>query len=502
MNLDPLKRLLARRLGLHFEGESESRLRSALDTRLAAVGGVGLADYLGRLREDAAEFQALAGLLTIQESYFYREPRHLWLLTEHLAPALLGGRGPGDPVRIFSVGCAAGEEPYSIVMALWERWGESTARRFRIEAADLDPGALARARAGRYRPWSLRGLAPVSAARWFAPAPGGMRELAVEIRRTVAFRVLNLVADPLPADLGGQDLIFYRNLSIYFDAATREAVLRRLWTLLRPGGYLIVGTAETLGNGGGPFTLCERDGVWYFQKEEPAPRAGAPVASGGAWPRAAGDPSAPVAGVGGDARRPSLSAAVSPRALEVPTGADPPCPPPAPPQRWGEGRYREALALAQVERFAAAAELLAPVCARPDAPAGALLLAALVLAETGDSRGAAAAADRVLVADPWSAPAQVLLGRLAHQRGDLEGAVAHLRRAVYASPDYWPAHFALAECRAAAGLEAAARREYRIVLRLLERDGAGVIAPLPMRLPLADLRLLCQARLTRLAESP
>ncbi len=505
MNLDAAKRFLCRRLGLQFEDHAETRLRSALQSRIAATGQPGLADYLARLAGDAVELHALINLLTVKESHFFREPQHLRLLTEHLAPLLLGEHADGAPVRILSVGCAAGEEPYSIAIVLRERWGDAAVQRFRIEAADLDPEALALARAGRYRPWSLRGLDPTRATRWFNPAPDGTRELAREVRDAVAFRTLNLVADPLPDDLRGQDLIFYRNLSIYFDAPTREAVLRRLRSLLCPGGYLIVGTAETLANDRGLLQLREHAGVWYFAHPGAAERGAAP----GRAPAPPTGRSVSSATDNETAGRGARCDTASPMSVQDQGGGSTMAPGPfrkragagitvvGPPPATGapstparEARRPSAALEPPGDALAAPAELL-PTAHR--------------LAESGDPEGAAAAAWRALEADPWSVEARVLLGHLARLAGDLPSAAEHLRRAVYACPDHWPAHFELAECRAAAGQDGAARREYRIVLRLLDQartEHARTAAPgtLAAPLPVADLRLLCRARLARLGE--
>ena len=451
MNLEAARGLLQVRLGLRFEGQDEARLQRAVHQRMTALGMDADAAYLGHLSADTTELAALAGLLTIKETYFWREPQHLRLLTEHLAPLLLRGRAAGAPVRILSAGCATGEEPYSIAMALRERYAAAAARLFRIEAVDLDAQAIDAACTGRYRPYALRALDPGLKARWFTPVPDGTHQVTEPIRQGVAFRPLNLVADPYPDALHGQDLIFYRNLSIYFDAATREAVLRRLRTLLRPGGYLIVGLAETLANGFGLFALCEQEGIWYFVN----------AAEDAAPPRAL-----PTAGPGTADRR------------------SPPAAPPAP---------------AMVPLDPGPARDTAPQVA--SAPSS-ILDEARREAQCADHEGAAAAARRVLALDAWSVDALVLLGRIARARGDLGEAVAHLRRAIYARADHWPAHLELAQCRAADGHPEAARREYRIALRLLGEAGpaADQTGPLPAALPVADLRHLCRARLARLGE--
>ncbi len=277
MNLEDAKTLLKSRLGLSFEGHGENLLRQAIEHRQAAIGATGASttlDYVARLALDAEELDALTSLLTINETYFYREPEHLRLLTDHLAPELLRIRPPGRPVRILCVGCATGEEPYSIRMALRERWGDQSDPDFAITGADLDREALAGARRGSYRPLAFRALDPALQARWFTATPEGDWRLADSIRGSVDFMQLNLLAASYPDELKGQDLIFYRNLSIYFDAPTRQVIMGRLGDLLQPDGYLIVGLAETLANDYGLLTLRGQGGVWYFAKQPAAPAPG------------------------------------------------------------------------------------------------------------------------------------------------------------------------------------------------------------------------------------
>lgn len=546
MIVQAAKALVKSRLGLSFEGQGEPPLRRAIERRLAATGASASLDYVARLAQDPEELDALASLLTINETYFYREPEHLRLLTDHLAPALLRTRPPGRPVRILCVGCATGEEPYSIRMALRERWGEASDRDFAITGADLDREALAAARRSRYRPLAFRALDPALRARWFTATPEGDWRLADSIRDSVDFLQLNLLAASYPDTLGGQDLIFYRNLSIYFDAPTRQLVMGRLGGLLQPAGYLIVGLAETLANDYGLLTLREQGGVWYFSKQPatpgPGPGPGAKPARRTLPTRArlaaVGPDAAPDVGAGSGTgsgagtgtgagsrlgvvaagsvarppshgvpprppvtARPALSATAPVAASAAPTTA-------ATTQAatatvatpTAAQRYQQALDLARAERFTAALETLAPLCAAPKADPAHLTLRAQILHAQGDLTGAEDTARQVLAADPWALEALVLLGRISRAQGRLEAAVEHLRHAIYQRPDYWPAHGELAECRRAAGQDEAARREYGIALRLLAArpEVLAQAGPLPPALSWMDLRQLYQARLARL----
>jgi len=530
MNLTQTKALIRERLGLHFDGYQEAWLQRAVEAQMAALGTTAPDVYLTRLREDAAVMQALTSLLTIKETYFYREPHHFRLLTEHLAPRLLRTRDPDDPIRILSVGCATGEEPYSIAIALRQRWGEQAERLFQISAADVDERALDQARGGRYRSFSFRAMPDDLITRWFTAAPDDTRLIAPAVRRQVRFRPLNLLDAQFPDDLFGHDLIFYRNLSIYFDAATRVAVLGRLSALLRPDGYLIVGTAETLANDLGVLPTRQHEGVWFFAKQAPErlaePIRGRAATPAGTVPNGWDAPTADTLTPGEAKSRRAAPPANPNPFVDVRTHADPrladanaeqvvPTARAAQPQaaptaqaaaaiRPAARRYQEALGLARAEQVDAALACLAPLGVAATDPECMTLQAHLLL-ERGDLEAARAAARQVLIADAWSVDALVLLGRSARARGDLDEAVDALRRAIYQRPEHWPAHFQLAECHRAAGRDDAARREYRIVLRQLADARAGVGAaqtgPLPSALSLTDLRLLCEARLHGLADA-
>jgi chemotaxis protein methyltransferase CheR len=271
MNLDALLNFIHAHLGLNAGHYGQEAWRELLLKRIATVGDHSPEAYLIRLQTDERELHTLTSLITINETYFYREPQHLRLLTEQLCPELLAQRtAAGRPVRILSVGCSTGEEPYSILMALRERYGELAEQLFEINAGDVDREVLDRARAGVYGRFSFRALSQTLQDRYFTPCDANQFQIDARLRQQVQFQPFNLLAPDYPAQLVGQDVIFFRNVSIYFDAPTRQRVQEQLKTLLVPGGYLFVGIAETLANDFGVLTLRERQGVFLFVNAPPA----------------------------------------------------------------------------------------------------------------------------------------------------------------------------------------------------------------------------------------
>ncbi|MBS4095305.1 MAG: protein-glutamate O-methyltransferase CheR, partial [Sulfuricella sp.] len=265
LDLAPYQELIKQRCGLILEGNNADKLATVLAQRSAVLGCADPADYYTRLYGDHTEFQELVNLLTINETYFFREPEQLELLTGTLAPRLLAQRDHALPLRILSAGCSSGEEPYSILMALREKYPESADTLFAVAGGDIDTQVLAKARGGCYGEFSFRGVASDIKARYFDREPYAYR-IKEDLRRRVEFHQLNLLVDSYPATLGNFDVIFFRNVSIYFDTPTRRLIQRNLATLLKDDGYLVIGTAETLANDLGELALVEENGLFYFVK--------------------------------------------------------------------------------------------------------------------------------------------------------------------------------------------------------------------------------------------
>ena len=482
--------LVRRRSGLQLETMAESSLMLAVQKRMAATQADLPSAYYTRVLGDEAEFDELVSLLTINETYFYREPKQLALLTEQILPSLLA-KGAALPLRIFSAGCSTGEEPYSIAMAILEKFGESANRMVSIAAGDIDQHALRRARHAHYPEYSFRATPPVVRERYFTPLPGGRYRLHEPVRAMVEFHALNLLASPLPEKLADFDVIFFRNVSIYFDAATRERIQRTLHAAMRETGYLVLGTAETLANDLGVFQLREVSGSFYFAKglaTSTSPPAPGPVARPVSRPRL-GVP-------------PAKTVSVSTRAIPVtslPAFAEAALAPVVP-----------AIAAEQVEavrgqlrarQYGEALTRLAGLRQVAPEDIDLQLLESYALLQSRRFAEAARLARQVLERDNWSVDAMMVLGFIAKWEADNITAIGHFKTAVYTRPDCWPAHYYLGGLL----LESEAvkaRREYRTALRQLTAnpDPDGGLR-LPLGLPVADIRFLCERRSAMSEES-
>lgn len=471
--------LVQQRSGLQLDTLAESCLLVAVQKRMRATQTTQSSAYYTHLLANDAEFDELVSLLTINETYFYREPKQFELLTELILPALLANRDatPQRPLRILSAGCSTGEEPYSIAIAIREKYGESAACLVSIDAGDIDQHALQRARRGVFPEYSFRAMPPELRERYFTHAAGRGDLIDETIRAMVEFHPLNLQDSESPGQLTDFDVIFFRNVSIYFDAPSRERILRTLHAAMRETGYLLLGTAETLANDVGVFQLREDRRGFYFVKG------------------AAALPPKP------SLRRESRPRPTPPARKPLPVAPAEQVSLPVPPAPVSAEQIDAIRAQIRAGQYGAALERLSPLRRAAPDQIDALLLESYALLQSRRFAEAAALAQQLLERDHWSVDAMVLLGFAAKWQNDDAAAIEHFKSAVYCRPDCWPAHYYLAGLLSEAQ-PAKAQREYRTTLLQLAAnpDPDGGLR-LPLGLPVEDIRFLCERRRTREALS-
>lgn len=221
--------------------EGKEYLVEARLTPLANAKGLGLEEYVARLAFDADERRKVIDALTINETSWFRDHTPYQAFTGAMLPALLEERATTRRLRIWSAACSSGQEAYSIAMLLdqhlpagWE---------YEIVCTDISTQMLDRVRAGRYSQVEVnRGLPATSLVRYFSRV-GRDWEIAERLRERITVRHLNLAA-PFPM-MGTFDVIWLRNVLIYFDAETKADILRRMLPMLAPDGYLLLGSSET-----------------------------------------------------------------------------------------------------------------------------------------------------------------------------------------------------------------------------------------------------------------
>jgi chemotaxis protein methyltransferase CheR len=238
-NFEKLLAEIERKTGLNLSGYRESYLRRRIGVRIKANHLSSYDEYREFLKRHPEEYERLLDRLTINVTEFFRNPSTFEAFKRRVLPALKSKRD----IRIWSAGCASGEEPYSIAILLSEFFGEELERRFvRIYATDIDSASLARAVRGEYEAKNMVNVSPEILSRYFTRA-GRKFVVKPEVRRIVIFEKQDILKRRW---VNFFDVVFCRNVAIYFSRDSLEALYRNLHTSLRRGGFLITGKVESI----------------------------------------------------------------------------------------------------------------------------------------------------------------------------------------------------------------------------------------------------------------
>jgi len=237
-----VSKMLHEYCGIFLQSGKEGLVTSRLIKRLHLLGIPTFEQYLSHVASNAGreELTAMIDALTTNKTNFFREPQHFEFINRQLLPdSVRNGQTP----CIWSAGCSSGEEPYSLAITLLEGLPMAAAERVRVLATDISTRVIAIGREGIYSEESLRGI-PLPLVRKHFIGEGGGYRVNARVRKAVRFAHLNLItAWPMR---GPFDAILCRNVMIYFDRPTQQELVRRFVSLLRPGGYLIVGHSESI----------------------------------------------------------------------------------------------------------------------------------------------------------------------------------------------------------------------------------------------------------------
>lgn len=414
--------------GLRVREKDEHKLARWLQERSRARQLDSIAAYEQLLAADSPEGrrerEALTAYFSTGETYFFRDRGVFSLLADNILPELIGRRTARRSLRLWSAGCASGEEAYSLAMLLDELAPQLTGWEVAVFASDINTHALDSARNGVYSQWSFRSLDETRKARYFQPCPRGWK-IDARLQKLVTFAPLDLVHDHFPASgIDGFDLILCRNVFIYLAPSAVAQIAGKLADALADGGYLITGHGELIG--------CSTPGLRshllaesvVLRKETPSAPSGAP---GKAPAMAFPAPSPPV-----QARRPTVA---GPRASSP--------------------------------RVAAAAKS-ATTSPRPRvADLETELQAAWQAANRGASDAATAACRRAIASTPCDPRPYYLLAQLAQDGGILDEARTLLNKVLYLDPSCVAAYLDLAALHARAGDTAGSRRMRQRARKLL-----------------------------------
>jgi chemotaxis protein methyltransferase CheR len=427
---DQARALIASRLGLDFserrQGDLERCVIRACGSAAVSTPEAYLA-WLATLPDQNPEWRRLAGYLTVGETYFFRD-RVLFAALEQqvLPPLITARRSKGIPrLRLWSAGCATGEEPYSLAILLDRLLPDCSDWAVTILATDITPEALEAARRGCYREWSFRETPEWIRERYFHRRGAETSELDPTIRRMVTVAPLNLVEHGYPnvvTNTSAMDLILCRNVLMYFTREAQRAVVARLQRALVTGGWLVVSPAEASAElFRPPLVPVTFPGAILYRN---APGPVAPLLPH--W----------------QAETVWLDAPVPRPFVEAPGGlvtAEPPVPSRSP------------------------TPCEAPLNTATD------LGRARALADQGRLEAAQDLCEAVLTRNRLDPDAHLLLAAIHQERGELGGAIAALRGAIYLAPDSAPAHFLLGSLLFRQGKRRQGQRSLETVVSLLSR---------------------------------
>lgn len=250
-DFDRVQTMIYKRAGISLHDGKHAMVYSRLSRRLRETGFQSFRDYLSWLEStEGPEWQEFVNALTTNLTSFFREQHHFDIFSD-----VLKSKPAGNPWRVWCSAASTGEEPYSIVMTVLDALGPRA--NFSLTASDIDSKVLATAKQGVYRLDGLKGIDSERMQRYFLRGKGGNEGMVMtkpELRKCIEFLIVNLIRDDWPFR-DPFDVVFCRNVMIYFDAQTQRRVLERIYKVMKPGALLFVGHAENFSDSRDLFVL-------------------------------------------------------------------------------------------------------------------------------------------------------------------------------------------------------------------------------------------------------
>ncbi|MDR9096151.1 CheR family methyltransferase [Burkholderia multivorans] len=259
-----------RKTGILFEDSKRYFVDKRLVERIEATGHAHFRSYFTFVRFQASgeELQALINAMTVNETYFFREEYQFKCLVDSMLPEIVRRKKPGSTIRIWSIPSSSGEEPYSIALYLTDFWPDIERWDVELISSDIDTDMLQKARQGKYSPRSVQHLPANFLQKHFKRLPDGNYQIADDLRQSVEFTRVNL-NDPGDArPYRGFDVVFCRNLLIYFDDLSRRQAAEVFFDALNPGGFICLGHSESMSRITSLFKVRKFPGAIVYQKPE------------------------------------------------------------------------------------------------------------------------------------------------------------------------------------------------------------------------------------------
>lgn len=460
LQVEQLTQLVRRRTGIVLQPYQLDDLPKIVQGACTRFGYRAAAAYLQHLDAGAVnspELEYLVARITIGESYFFRDDEQLRFLRQAWLPEIIERkfRNGDRSLRVWSAGCSAGQEIYTIAILLHELLPEPQSWTVHLLGTDINTDALSVAIRGQYTTWSMRATDADLRSRYFDQL-GDTFRIRADLREQVKFSYLNLAEDRFPTMLSGtaaMDLILCRNVFIYFDPAVIPQVMQKFRDSLLPGGYLMLGASDLMAEANSGLELYQWGDTFCFRRSD---AFAAPV------------PPHPA---------PSTPAAAAPRV--VPTMAPPRRPAPPPPRPVSEPRparstlYPEVIQLLRAERWDAVVAKVDEVAARDGMDAELAQHKAKALANLGMMEEAAQESEASLALAPLDKHTYLITALIQMELGNLDRAQEALRKALFLDPNFVEAHFQNGLLQLRLGERKGGLRSLKNALELAERLDPG-----------------------------
>lgn len=446
--------------GIFMDDVKRDQLRRALLARTTFLNLTGYSDYYKFLKYNPRgeeEFKELLNLITVSETYFFRDAKHFNTLRKHVLPSIIKRKQAEGKtgIRIWSAGCSTGEEPYSIAITLLEHLQPIQMWNVEIFASDVSTKALKSSQQGVYTKWSLRSTDRSYIEKYFIQQ-GKDFILKDEIKKMVNFEYFNLIKEPFPLSKMGDywDIIFCKNVTIYFKPESTKRVIHNFYNSLQKEGYLFIGASESLYHISNEFKLLEVEGNFIYQKQakKEVKEEAKPVIEKITHstklrkkPKEMDELKREVAEIKQKAKIPSMDEKIS----EL---------------------YKQAQYYFEADMFEKALFELMKIIESTDEHAETFLMLADIYANKEQFDDAERECRKALQLNSLLSPAHFLLGIILNKKGNKEEAINEFKKTIYLDPDLALAHLNLANIYTEIKEYQKAITQYKVTIDVLNKN--------------------------------
>ena len=257
-----------RKTGIMFADNKRYFVDKRILERMAISCVDSFDEYFGRVRfqSSGAELQALVNSMTVNETYFFREEYQLKCLALSIIPEIAASCCPGEAIKIWSIPCSTGEEPYSIALFLLEYWKDVDDFDIEIIASDIDTAVIQKARLGVYDERALQHVPAETIRKYMTRTSDGRHQIVRAIRDSIKFSQVNILDANVAGGYAGFHVVFCRNLLIYFDDVSRREAAEAIFASLAPGGFVCLGHSESMSRISSLFNIRKFPEAIIYQK--------------------------------------------------------------------------------------------------------------------------------------------------------------------------------------------------------------------------------------------